>query len=114
MQAGYQFDAEDAFAASQHPVVVFVDAAAEGPTPFSMRRVEPAADTAFSSHALTPGIVLGLARDCFGWQGQGWVLAIRGASFEPFTEVLTPEARANLAAALAFLERALREGTFPG
>lgn len=110
VQAGYQFDPEDAFLVAQNPVVVFVDAAAEGPAPFFLRRLEPARNTGFSTHALTPEIVLGLARDCFGWQGEGWVLGIRGCSFEPFVERLTPEAEAHLEAARAFLEAALREG----
>jgi hydrogenase maturation protease len=114
VQAGYQFDAEDAVLVGQHPVVVFVDAATEGPAPFALARVKPAVDTAFSSHGLTPGIVLGLARDCFGWQGEAWVLGIRGRSFEPFVEGLTPEAATALEAALAFLVAAIGGGTFTG
>ncbi len=114
VQAGYQFDAEDAWLVARHPIVVFVDAAAEGPAPFAFARVEPAADTSFTTHGLTPGIVLGLARDCFGWQGEGWILGIRGVSFEPFVERLTGEASAHLEAALAFLAEGLRSGTFMG
>jgi Ni,Fe-hydrogenase maturation factor len=65
--------------------------------------------TSHTSHFMTPGQVLGLARSCFGATPRGFLLGIRGRALEGFEEGLSPEAHADLEAALAHLQRFIRE-----
>lgn len=108
VESCYQLSVEDAATAADHQVVIFADASVRGDAPFEIRPLEPCTDTAqFTSHALGPAGVLGLARELFGADTAGWALAIRGARFDDFDEELSSEARTNLEAAVVFLERAL-------
>lgn len=108
VESCYQLSVEDAATAADHDVVIFADASVRGSVPFEIRRLEPRTDTAeFTSHSLGPEGVLGLARDLFGTDTEGWALAIRGDRFDDFGEELSAEARVNLEAAVAFLEGAL-------
>jgi len=47
-------------------VVVFADADAAGPGPFTFREVEPEAAVGFSSHSVLPGALVTFARELFG------------------------------------------------
>ncbi len=112
VEADYQLCLEDAEAVSRHDVVIFADADVSGPEPFSFRRLEPASSLTFSTHSLSPAGVLGLARQLFRAQTEGYILGIRGYAFNEYMESLSERARANLRAAAAFLERVCREGCF--
>jgi hydrogenase maturation protease len=105
----YQLQVEDACQIAAHDRVIFVDASTEGPAPFAFSPLEPVEQTGFSSHSVRAEALLGLASRCFGAERPAWLLAIRGHSFAPFVEVLTPEGQAHLEAALCFLERLLVE-----
>jgi hydrogenase maturation protease len=113
VDADYQLTVEDAAQVAAHPYVLFVDAALEGPEPFSLRRIEPADKKAgFSTHSLDPRSVLALARDLFDARPEAYLLGIRGYAFDAFGEGLTPKAKRNLEAALEFLKQALSRGSF--
>jgi hydrogenase maturation protease len=101
-QADYQLCLEDAEAAARHDVVIFADAATSGAEPFSFQMVS----------ALQPEAVLGLAQQLFGARTVGYTLAIRGYAFNEYEESLTGQARANLAAAVAFIRRLSEHGSF--
>ena len=101
VEADYQLSVEDAETLSHYRTVVFVDAAASGPEPFSLRRVDPeGAMLSFSSHSVSPAALLALARQLFSAETEGYVLAIRGYDFDDFGERLSAGARRNLRAAL--------------
>jgi len=110
--ADYQLMVEDAAVVAEHDVVIFADADASGPEPFSFQRIEPSSAVSFTSHSVSPSALLALARDLFGAETRGYVLGVRGYEFNEFGERLSPKARTNLDAALAFIERVLREGSF--
>lgn len=112
VDADYQLTVEDSLAAAQHEAVVFVDAASEGPEPFDFRRLRPARGASFSSHSVRPEGVLALAAELFGRSPAGYLLAIRGYEFDRLAEGLSPQAEANLRAALEFLEPLLRSRAF--
>lgn len=114
VESDYQLTVEDAADVATHDVVVFVDAACQGPEPFAFRRVVPGDGMSFSSHSASPEGVLGLAGDLFGAHPEGYVLGIRGYEFNEFGEGLSERARANLAAALAFVEPLILNRTFAG
>lgn len=112
VEVNYQLGVEDAHALANHRGVVFADAAAEGPEPFSFRPIEPKARMSFSSHSLDPASVLALARDLFEAETVGYLLGIRGYVFDEFNESLTPQAERNLAAALVFFQSWMQNGSF--
>ncbi|MFO7898479.1 MAG: hydrogenase maturation protease [Planctomycetota bacterium] len=112
-EADYQLTVEDAAQAAEYDVVLFADADATGPEPFSVRAVDPEpAGPGWSSHVTRPEAVLGLARELFGAEPIGLLLGIRGYEFDAFGERLSPGARANLDAAVAWVENAVSNGTF--
>src|SRR5579864_8005890 len=49
---GYQLNAEDALAASQNDVVIFVDASRDTSERFCFRAISPAPTVSFSTHAM--------------------------------------------------------------
>jgi hydrogenase maturation protease len=126
VDSDYQLTVEDAATIRDYDVVLFVDAALAGPAPFSLQRLDEilppivesngprhpdAAAVSFSSHSASPGGVVALAARLFNAHPEAYVLGIRGYEFNEFGERLSPLAEANLAAALAFIKPALREGT---
>jgi Ni,Fe-hydrogenase maturation factor len=114
VDTNYQLQVEDAARVAEHDVVVFADADTTFPDPFELRSVKSGSDPSFSSHVVTPGHVLALAREHFGAETPGYVLAIRGHEFDDYGERLSERARANLAAAVEFIVPVLRERRFPG
>lgn len=112
VDSDYQLCLEDAEAVARHDVVIFADADVSGPEPFSFRRLEPAPSMTFSTHSLKPAAVLGLARQAFGAETEGYMLGIRGYAFNEYEETLSERARANLAEAAKFIEQVCRTGGF--
>jgi len=98
----YQLNIEDAHAIKDADLVVFADAAREGEAPATLAELAPAAEISFSTHALSPAAVLALAEELYGRAPQAFLLAIRGYDFD-LGEGLSPQAAANLEAALALL-----------
>jgi hydrogenase maturation protease len=114
VDSDYQLVVEDAHTIAGYDVVIFADADATGPEPFSFRRIEPTGDKigGFSSHSVSPAEVLALAREMFSAKTTAYVLGIRGYMFEEFGERFSNKAKENLAAATTFIERVLRSGDF--
>lgn len=104
LDSNYQLNAEDALEVSRHDSVIFVDAAEEGDAPFRFTPLQPESGMAFSTHSLSPGAVLALCAELYGKRPPAWILAIRGYAWEP-NAPLSAGASANLAAALAFVQR---------
>ncbi len=112
VDSNYQLTVEDSAAVAECRYVVFVDAAIDGAEPFSFTRLAPVRQESFSSHSVEPAAVLGLAEDLFSAQAEGYIVGIRGYSFEMFTERMTEKAAANLEQAVAFLKSLLTSKTF--
>jgi hydrogenase maturation protease len=112
VETDYQLTVEDIKTAADHNVVIFVDAAVTGDSPFFFKSVHPRTALSFSSHSLEPEQVLGLAGQLFGRSPAGYALGIRGYEFNDFGEKLSPAAQANLEAALQFLLTVLEHGDF--
>jgi hydrogenase maturation protease len=114
VDSDYQLVVEDAHAIAERDVVIFADADVAGPEPFHLRRIQAAEKrtAGFSSHSVEPAEVLALAKEMFGAKTTAYVLGIRGYEFNDFGERLSKNAKENLSAAVAFIERALRNGDF--
>ncbi|HSA97062.1 MAG TPA: hydrogenase maturation protease [Acidobacteriota bacterium] len=106
--ADYQLNIEDALACAKHDVVVFVDAARGSRRPFRFVKVGARPGMPAMSHALRPEAVLALAAELYGRQPEAWMLAIRGHRWT-IGEGLSAQAEENLAQAMTFLARFLKE-----
>jgi hypothetical protein len=93
-------------------VVLFIDADAVGPEPYSLDQMAPTPGLGFSSHGVEPGALLSLVEQVFARTVPAYMLAIRGHDFEHFHEDLTDRGRRNLEAALAFIVPVLRARSF--
>jgi len=102
VEVDYQLNVEQAAAIAEHRHVVFVDASMNGREPFFFRRLEPVSGSAFSTHSLAPEALMAMARELFGAEPEGYVLGIRGYTFDGFGESLSPGAVENMRAALRF------------
>ena len=109
VESDYQLQVEDAPLIAEHEVVIFADATVQGPGPFTLRPVEASGEISFSTHSVSPGALLALARDHFQSKAQGWALALHGQDFDGFGEGLSAAAQANLALAVEFLIPRLSE-----
>jgi len=113
VEADYQLTVEDSADVARHERVLFVDADTSGPEPFWVKRLQAADDGfSFSTHSVRPEAVLALARDLFRAEPETWLMGIRGYEFNGFGEGLSDRARTNLAAALDWVESAIRRGGF--
>jgi len=106
----YQLTVEDSVEIGRHATVIFADADAVGPEPFSFGPLEPRPSLGFSSHGVEPEELLALANSLFPGERRAYLLGIRGYDFSAFTLELTERGRANLAAATEFLVTALQTG----
>jgi hydrogenase maturation protease len=100
VEAAFQPGIEHAAAVAEHDWVLFVDAAAEGPAPCDVRRVEPLPKAAFSTHVVDLGSLLAIAAESFGRRPPAWLLAVRGYDFG-MGEGLSKGAARNLDASIA-------------
>lgn len=99
----FQLQIEHALDLVDRDLVVFADASASGPEPFEIGPVGPDPIAPISTHALSPGAVLGVYRRVVGVQAPAcYVLGIRGYAFELGSD-LSSAASANLDAALSHL-----------
>lgn len=112
VESAYQLAVEDAATIAEYDVAIFADAATDSAGPFYFRAIAAEDGATFSTHALTPPQVLGLAHSLFGAATDGYILGIRGHVFNAFGEGLSAEARADLTAAVGFLAERLQTGEF--
>lgn len=110
----FQFQVEHSLDLEDRDLALFVDAAASGPEPYALTRIQPLEDSSFSTHALSPQAVL----HAFRALGQGepppaFLLAVRGHSFE-LGEELSPAGWNNLESAWILLEQLLKRPTLEG
>ena len=112
VDSDYQLSIEDASFVAEHDSVVFVDASLEGGEPFTFSRLSPKRSDSFSSHSVNPETVMGIAYELFNAKTEGYLLGIRGYSFDMFTEKITPRALENKRKAVEFLVPMLSAGSF--
>jgi hydrogenase maturation protease len=108
VDSNYQLALEDAMAVATHEVVLFVDAAASGPAPFSLARV--ATDRRgphFTTHSVSPGELLAVAEQLSKEPAVAFVLGIRGYEWGEFAERLSAVAEKNLETAVRFVREGL-------
>ena len=91
----YQLTVEHAYDLAEYDTVIFVDADIKSKEAFYFGPLSDGAPVTFTTHSITPGGVIRMARDMFDAETKAYVLGIRGYAFEMFTEDLTEQAQAN-------------------
>jgi len=101
----FQLQVEHALDLEERALVLFVDADLSCPPPFAFRLLKPACDNSYTTHAMSPSAVLQVFCEIRHQEPPpSYTLSIRGERFE-LGEHLSPEADANLEAALSFAEK---------
>lgn len=96
----FQLQVEHALDLRGRERVLFVDASADAAAPFAIEPIEPARDTRFTTHAVSPQAVLQVYCDLEAEPPPPcWLLAIRGDAWELGTPP-SANARHNLQAAI--------------
>lgn len=114
VESDYQLSVEDSHLVAKHDVVIFADADVACEEPFYFRRmICGESQLSFSSHDVSPGEVMSLARSLFGADTEAYILGIRGYEFNSFGERLSDKASANLDKAVAFVKDLANNGVFP-
>ncbi|MDG4595699.1 MAG: hydrogenase maturation protease [Candidatus Contendobacter sp.] len=105
----FQLQIEHAVDLENRALALFVDASVSCPPPFEFTRPQPARDTSYTSHALSPAAVLHIYQQInHAPPPSAFQLAIRGERFE-LGESLSAVAEVNLAVALKFAGRLLEQ-----
>jgi hydrogenase maturation protease len=94
----YQLNIEDALLIRDYESVVFADASRGDGETVAFAGIAPAAAIAFTTHEMSPAGVLALCEELYGRAPTGYLLAIRGYSWEA-ADGLSAAAARNLAAA---------------
>lgn len=106
----FQLQIEHAVDLENRELVLFVDASVSCTPPYQFTPLQPARDTSYTSHALSPAAVLHVYQQINANPPPAFLLAIWGESFE-LGNSLTPGAEENLKAAFGFAEQLLKQAT---
>lgn len=106
----YQLNIEHAEMIAGFDEAIFADATVEGEGPYFFRELPASGRPEFTTHAMSPGAVVAMARRVFGWTGRAWLLGVRGERFNDYREGLSPGAAANVGSASARLGEAIGSG----
>jgi hydrogenase maturation protease len=110
LECNYQLNIEDADTVSSYGAVIFADAAREAQAPYLFHKISPAAEIAFTTHAMSPESVLALCHDIHGKAPEAYLLAMSGHDWD-MAEGLSERAEINLNAAFEFVRNLLSLGS---
>lgn len=105
LDANYQLNIEDATEMQGKDLVIFVDASIdETVEQYKLVPVKPSPKVEFTMHATSPGFIMHLCEQIYGYTPPTWIMHIKGYSWN-MKEALTPEARKNLQLAYQYIEQ---------
>jgi len=105
--SNYQLNIEDAANIADKDLVIFADASTENIIDYEITPVDATAKITFTSHAASPGYIVGLCKELYGKTPAVYLLHIKGYQWE-FKEGLSEKAIENLNAAVEELMLKLR------
>ncbi|MDD2455284.1 MAG: hydrogenase maturation protease [Kiritimatiellae bacterium] len=108
VESDYQLNVEDAAEVARYALVLFADASKNCVEPFEITPLKACqSGPGFSSHSISAENLLGLTEALFKVTPRAYMLAVRGYVFDDFGEGLSPQALANLDAAVDYAFRLL-------
>ncbi|MEZ5196186.1 MAG: hypothetical protein R2764_07255 [Bacteroidales bacterium] len=93
--SNYQLNIEDAAEVADKDLVIFADASIEDIEDFILTPVDAATQVAFTTHAASPGYIVGLCKKLYNRIPPTYLLHIKGYEWD-FKEGLTEKAKQNL------------------
>ena len=98
----YQLNIEDAEMITEADTIIFIDAfSGELENGFSFEECLPVDSFEFTTHALSPGVIVSLCKNLYDSEPNAYVLKIQGTEWE-LKDGLSPLAEINLQKALEF------------
>ncbi|MBE9491610.1 MAG: hydrogenase maturation protease [Bacteroidetes bacterium] len=104
--SNYQLNIEDAAAIADKDLVIFVDASTEKIESFILTPVDASTKVAFTTHAASPGYIIGLCKKLYNRIPPTYLLHIKGYEWD-FKEGLTKKAKQNLEESLKAMKEKL-------
>lgn len=105
--SNYQLNAEDALLISEFDIVIFADASLT-PESFSLKRLKPAPEVSFTTHAMHPSSVVALCNQLYNKHPLCFLMEIRGYEWE-MREQVSDRAMQNLKKALEYTLPLIKE-----
>jgi hydrogenase maturation protease len=103
----FQLQIEHALDLQNRELVIFIDAAVSGDSPFGFNRLTPCRDNSYTSHAMSPAALLQVFESVTGQTAPpSFLLSIKTESFE-LGDGLSASAQDNLRQACRFTEHIL-------
>ena len=106
LESNYQLNIEDALLMADFDLVIFIDAAHSGSSPYHLSILYPEESLTFSTHALSPANVLGLCQKLYQKKPATYMLGIPGVAWN-IADSLSPDASINLHETYKALTQAL-------
>ncbi len=106
--SNYQLNIEDAAAVADKDLVVFADASVEDIENFILTPVDTSTKVAFTTHAASPGYIVGLSKKLYNKFPPTYLLHIKGYEWD-FKEGLSEKAQQNLKESLEMMKDKLRD-----
>jgi hydrogenase maturation protease len=104
--SNYQLNIEDALEISNFDLVIFVDASVEEIEDFCISKVDASTKVTFTTHAASPGYVVGLCKKMYNKAPVTLLLHIKGYEWK-LDEGLTEKAKQNLEKAIIYFKEKL-------
>lgn len=104
--SNYQLNIEDAAAIADKDLVIFADASTEKIESFILTPVDASTKVAFTTHAASPGYIIGLCKKIYDRIPPTYLLHIKGYEWD-FKEGLTKKAKQNLEESLKAMKEKL-------
>jgi hydrogenase maturation protease len=104
--SNYQLNIEDALEISNYDLVIFVDASVEEIEDFCISKVDASTKVTFTTHAASPGYVVGLCKKMYNKAPVTLLLHIKGYEWK-LDEGLTEKAKQNLEKAIIYFKEKL-------
>ncbi len=100
-----QLNPEHAVDLLDRELILFIDADVSCPPPFTFTRLQPARDTSYSTHVMSPAAVIHVYEEVYGRQAPpSFLLSLRGQNFE-LGAPMSANAETNLESACRFCEQ---------
>ena len=106
--SNYQLNIEDAAAVADKDLVIFADASTEDIENFILTPVDATSKVAFTTHAASPGYIIGLCKKIYNKFPPTYLLHIKGYEWD-FQEGLTKKAKQNLEESLKAIKEKLMD-----
>lgn len=104
--SNYQLNIEDAAAVADKDLVIFADASTEDIEDFILTPVDASTKVAFTTHAASPGYIMGLSKKLYNKFPPTYLLHIRGYEWD-FKEGICKQAMQNLEGSLKMMKEKL-------